>query len=92
MVVKVPGSGEATGTAAQTKAGGNSAGGSAAKASKSSAGATGSSGQSTKVEEVLKPAKGVKLPPPKAKLGEKCSGSTSGCKHGKFTGEFFGGG
>jgi hypothetical protein len=93
VVVKVPGSGEATGTTAQTNAGGGSGAGSAAKASKAKAGAsTGSSGQSEKVEEVLKPAKGVKLPPPKAQLGEKCSHGTSGCKGGKFTGEFFGGG
>ena len=93
VIVKVPGSGEATGTTAQTNAGGGSSGGSSAKANKSSAGAsTGASGQSEKVEEVLKPAKGVKLPPPKAKLGEKCSHGTSGCKGGKFTGEFFGGG
>jgi hypothetical protein len=90
VVVKVPGNGEAS-TSAQSNAGGSSGVTSGAKANKGSAGAaTGSSGQSRGAEEVLKPAKGVKLPPPKAKLGEKCAGGTAGCKHGKFTGEFFG--
>jgi hypothetical protein len=91
VVVKVPnGSGEvAGGTTARTKTGGSLGGSSTAKARKS-ASAAGKSGQSSSVESVLTPAKGVRLPPPKAKLGEKCSGSTAGCKHGKFTGEFFG--
>lgn len=41
-------------------------------------------------EEVLKPAKGVKLPPATIKPGEKCEGDAAGCKGGEFTGEFFG--
>lgn len=94
VVVKVPGGGEASaattkgGSAATTTAGG---GGTKAKKSLKSRAATGSSGQSKGAEEILKPAKGVKLPPPAAKLGEKCSKGTAGCKGGKFTGEFFGG-
>jgi len=90
VVVRVPNSGETAGaTTAKAKTGGSLGGSSTPKARKS-ASATGKSGQSSSVESVLTPAKGVKLPPPKAKLGEKCSGSTAGCKHGKFTGEFFG--
>ncbi len=94
VVVKVPGGTEASASSAKTGSGSKSSGsGGASKAAKSSAGAraaTGSSGQSHATEEVLKPAKGVKLPPPAAKLGEKCSKGVSGCKGGKFTGEFFG--
>jgi hypothetical protein len=40
-------------------------------------------------EEVLKPAPGVKLPPPTVQPGGKCPPGSAGCKHGKFTGEFF---
>lgn len=38
----------------------------------------------------LHPASGVKLPPAKAELGEKCEEGTAGCTNGKFEGEFFG--
>ena len=95
VVVKVPGSGEASAGTTKSGSGSTTVGGGAsgAKATKSSKGAaaTGASGQSKATEEILKPAKGVKLPPPAAKLGEKCSKGTAGCKGGKFTGEFFGG-
>ena len=93
VVVKVPGGTEAGGSATKTAGGSKSTGsGGGGKSAKSSASrtATGASGQSHATEEVLKPAKGVKLPPPAAKLGEKCSKGVSGCKGGKFTGEFFG--
>ncbi len=93
VVVKVPNGGEATSTTAQTKSGGGSGTKAGAKATKSSAkagSATGSSGQSKEAENVLHPAKGVKLAPPTTKVGEKCSHGTAGCKSGKFTGEFFG--
>jgi hypothetical protein len=41
-------------------------------------------------EEVLKPSAGVKLPPATVKPGGKCENGAAGCKHGEFTGEFFG--
>jgi hypothetical protein len=41
-------------------------------------------------EEVLKPTNGVKLPPATIKPGGKCESGAAGCKHGEFTGEFFG--
>jgi hypothetical protein len=44
------------------------------------------------VDKVLKPTKAAgKLPPAKVKVGSKCA-SGRGCKNGKFTGDFFGGG
>jgi hypothetical protein len=93
VVVKVPGSGETTGTTAtKTGAGSGAKTGSKATVSKAKASsATGSSGQSKAAESVLHPANGVKLAPPTTKVGEKCSKGTAGCsKGGKFTGEFFG--
>ncbi|HEX3608701.1 MAG TPA: hypothetical protein VHU14_03385 [Solirubrobacterales bacterium] len=41
-------------------------------------------------EEVLKPSGNVKLPPATVKPGSSCPSGTTGCKHGEFTGEFFG--
>lgn len=35
---------------------------------------------------------GVKLPPKVVKIGQKCEQGAKGCKGGKFTGNFFGGG
>jgi hypothetical protein len=95
VVVKVPnGGGEATGTTAETGPGkGSSVGGSSAKANKAAAAAaskTGSNGQTRATENILHPK--VKLPPPEAKLGEKCSKGTAGCTNGKIEGKYFGGG
>jgi hypothetical protein len=42
-------------------------------------------------EEVLKPKNGVKLPPAKTGVGDKCEKGTAGCSDsGEFTGNFFG--
>lgn len=49
-----------------------------------------SSGTSEAAAEILKPAGDVKLPPPTAQPGSKCESGAAGCKHGEFTGEFFG--
>lgn len=97
VVVKVPnGAGETTGTSAEASTGkGSTAGSSSAKANKAATAAaskTGASGQSHATESILHPANGVKLAPPEQKLGGKCSSGTAGCKGGKYTGEFFGGG
>ncbi|HET6998011.1 MAG TPA: hypothetical protein VFI03_05415 [Solirubrobacterales bacterium] len=93
QVIKVEGGGGG-GTETAAASGGKeaNAGGSgkSKKAAKSETEA-GSSGTSKAAEEVLKPEAGVKLPPPKAQVGEDCEQGTAGCSSGgEFDGSFFG--
>jgi hypothetical protein len=91
QIIKV-GGGEETATASTA---GESGEGKAAKGGKSKKAkapekAVDSSGTSEAAAEILKPAGDVKLPPPTVQPGGECESGASGCKGGKFTGEFFG--
>jgi hypothetical protein len=91
QVITVEGHGGGGKTASAATSKGPSIGGGSGKSKKSAKAkaATGSSGTSKAAEEVLKPASGVKLPPPTAQLGDPCEGGTAGCEHGEQTGNFF---
>ena len=100
QVITVGGAGGATastGAEAEAEAGGSAAakggggknGGGASKAKGKEGLETGSSGQTKGVEEVLKPAPGVDLPPPEVQKGGSCESGTAGCEGGKFNGDFF---
>jgi hypothetical protein len=66
-------------------------GGSSAKAKKKAKAVPPEEAAEAPSEEVLKPTKGVKLPPPTAQVGEKCVKGQAGCNSkGKFDGSFFG--
>jgi hypothetical protein len=89
------GGGTSTGSSEGSSAskGATTTGGSKGKAPKSKqekAKALAESEKHPASEEVLKPASGIKLAPPKVKPGGKCESGSAGCKGGKFTGEFFG--
>jgi hypothetical protein len=86
------GGGEAPKTKSNAKtAVGGGAGSGSDKASKKSQTALKKEAESgAAAEEVLKPAAGVKLPPPTAQPGEACENGTAGCEHGKQTGNYFG--
>lgn len=90
QIIKVGGGGEeaATASKAKTTAGG---GASNAKTKKQKKTALEASEKHPAAEEVLKPAAGVKLPPPTVKVGGECEKGTAGCsKNGKFNGNYFG--
>jgi hypothetical protein len=89
QVVTVSGAGESPTTASSgVTTGKASSGGKPAKHAKT---ASRGGEPAPASDSVLKPKAGVKLPPPTATVGEKCSKATAGCsKNGKFTGEFFG--
>jgi hypothetical protein len=94
QVITVEGGGTGTGTTEATpgSAQANAAGGDekAGKGAAQSKAEAGSSGTSKAAEEVLKPEGDVKLPPPKAQVGESCDKQTAGCsKSGEFDGSFF---
>lgn len=91
QIIKVGGGGEEEAATAST-AGSESSGAKSGKAKKAKAPekAVDSSGTSEAAAEVLKPAGDVKLPPPTVQPGGECESGASGCKDGKFTGEFFG--
>jgi hypothetical protein len=78
---------KATASKAKTTTGGS---GKVPKSKKEKAQALKESEKHPAAEEVLKPAGNVKLPPPKIQPGGKCENGAAGCKHGEFTGEFFG--
>jgi hypothetical protein len=93
QVIKVEGGGAGTETASASKGGEakKSSGGAGSKKAAEKKAEVGSSGASKATEEVLKPAAGVKLPPPTTKVGEKCEKGTAGCSSsGEFNGSFFG--
>jgi hypothetical protein len=96
QVITVEGGGAGTETASGSSAakGGEakkSTGGTGSKKAAEKKAEIGSSGASKATEEVLKPAAGVKLPPPTTKVGEKCEKGTAGCSSsGEFNGSFFG--
>ena len=85
------GGGEAAkeGSSAKTNIGGNAANNSKAK-KKSVAAIKKEAESGAAAEAVLKPAAGVKLPPPTAQPGDPCESGTAGCEHGKQTGNYFG--
>ncbi len=85
------GGGEAAkeGSSAKTNIGGGAANNSKTK-KKSVAAIKKEAESGAAAEEVLKPAAGVKLPPPTVQPGGKCESGTAGCRDGKFNGNFFG--
>jgi hypothetical protein len=86
--IVIKGGGEEAGTTAKSEP--TIGGGSTTKAKKN-ANAAPKEAAETPSEEVLKPTKGVKLPPPTAQVGEKCEKGQAGCNSkGKFDGSFFG--
>ena len=91
QVITVQGGGSSaeTGTT-ETTAKGNTGGKSGKANKKASASAKKKAETGQGAEEVLKPSAGVKLPPATAQPGSKCESGAAGCKHGEFTGEFFG--
>lgn len=82
------GGGEAETAAAAGTHSGNGKG--SKKSAKASASAKQRAETGQGAEEVLKPSAGVKLPPATAQPGSKCESGAAGCKHGEFTGDFFG--
>jgi hypothetical protein len=91
QVITVGGTGKAEGSAAsnaKTTTGGGAAAN--AKTKKQKAAALKEAEKHPAAEEVLKPAAGVKLPPPTVKPGGKCTSGTAGCSNGEFNGNFFG--
>jgi hypothetical protein len=85
------GGGESTApeSSGESSTGGGAKSGKSAKKSAKAKASTGSSGTSKATEEVFKPKKGVKLPPPTVKKGGQCQEGTAGCNGGKFEGNFF---
>jgi hypothetical protein len=83
QVVKVAGAGEAAGATAAAASGAAKAG----KPGKGGAAQSSAAASGKGAASVLHPK--TKLPPPTVKVGGACH-SGAGCKHGKFTGEFFG--
>jgi hypothetical protein len=75
---------------AKTTIGGGAGSGSGKASKKSQATLKKEAESGAATEEVLKPAAGVKLPPPTAQPGEACKKGTAGCEHGKQTGNYFG--
>jgi hypothetical protein len=90
QVIKVGGAGKEEGSAAST-AKTTTGGGVAAnaKTKKQKAAALKEAEKHPAAEEVLKPAAGVKLPPPTAQPGDPCESGTAGCEHGEQTGNYF---
>ena len=84
------GGGEEATTASKGKTTTGGGGATNAKTKKQKEAALKASEKHPAAEEVLKPAAGVKLPPPTTQPGDKCEPGAAGCKGGKFTGEFFG--
>jgi hypothetical protein len=76
-----------TKSSAKTTTGGGAAN---AKTKKQKAAALKEAEKHPAAEEVLKPAAGVKLPPPTVQPGGKCESGAAGCANGKFNGNFFG--
>ncbi|HSR94721.1 MAG TPA: hypothetical protein VLK56_07620 [Solirubrobacterales bacterium] len=89
QIIKVGGGSGESATPAKAKA--TTGGGSAAKAKtkKQKAAAEKAAEAHPAAEEIIKPANGVKLAPPKTQLGDPCSNGQAGCKNGKFEGSFF---
>lgn len=93
QVIKVGGGPETASTATTGEAGKNAKGKSGDSGTSKGAKAkseTGSSGTTKAAEEVLKPSGDVKLPPPTVQPGGQCESGATGCKDGKFNGNFFG--
>jgi hypothetical protein len=91
QIIKVPAGGQAeTATAAKGGKVVGGGGGNAKGKKQSTASLKKEATTQAGAEEVLKPSGNVKLPPATVKPGGKCPSGTSGCKHGEFTGEFFG--
>jgi hypothetical protein len=90
QIIKVGGGGEEEAATASAAGKSSASKGGKAKKVKAPAKAVDSSGTSEAAAEILKPAGDVKLPPPTVQPGGKCESGASGCKGGKFTGEFFG--
>jgi hypothetical protein len=91
QVIKVGGGGKEEGSAAskgKATTGGDVA--ATAKTKKQKAAALKEAEKHPAAEEVLKPAAGVKLPPPTVQPGGKCESGAAGCENGKFNGNFFG--
>ncbi len=87
QIVKVAGAGEAAGATAATASGGGAKAAKAGKGGSAAAKASAAAASGKGAASVLHPK--AKLPPPTVKVGGSCH-SGAGCKHGKFTGEFFG--
>jgi hypothetical protein len=93
QIVKLSGGGgieEKTASSGGTVVGGGSKGAAQSKAQKPKPATLKKEAETQSgAEEVLKPSPGVKLPPATVKPGGKCPPGSAGCKHGKFTGNFF---
>jgi hypothetical protein len=92
QIIKVPAAGGAE-TATATggdKAAGGGGGGKTKGKKQNTASLKKEAETQAGAEEVLKPSGNVKLPPATVKPGSSCPSGTTGCKHGEFTGEFFG--
>jgi hypothetical protein len=87
IVIKGSGEEAKAASAGKTTTGGGAAAN--AKTKKQKAAALKEAEKHPAAEEVLKPAAGVKLPPPTVQPGGKCESDAAGCENGKFNGNFF---
>jgi hypothetical protein len=89
IVIKGGGEEASAASTGKTTTGGGAAANAKTKTKKQKEAALKASEKHPAAEEVLKPAAGVKLPPPTAQPGDPCESGTAGCEHGEQTGNYF---